>query len=75
MKESKQCPKCFSMLITGPHYTNEGYIFYDVNKKHIGASFGKTTPILAYVCMNCGFVEFYTTDEGTKKLKEHVRDI
>jgi len=73
MTDRKQCSKCLSMLISGPHFYSDGYVLYGLQRKNFNTSFGKAIPALAYVCMNCGFVELYTTDDGIKKLKEHAK--
>ncbi|MCF2142401.1 MAG: hypothetical protein K9W42_01695 [Candidatus Heimdallarchaeota archaeon] len=68
------CPKCKSAAIYGPAHvqTPNGLVHITVPKSGI---FITDAPVKAYICSNCGYIEFFTTEEGLKKVRDYLASL
>lgn len=67
MLNSKQCPKCGSSSLAGPHrILGDGYVRIDLP----GLS---TATLEAITCTNCGYTELYSDRIGLQNIRRDGR--
>ena len=76
MKQSQRCPKCHSMDIIGDvrpldrtdNRTHAAQLATYRNPDALLFTGRQKTPMRAWVCADCGFVEFYSEDPKALKV-------
>ena len=60
--KSGQCPKCGSFEVYSGAYVPNKYVYYNTIPVS-GGLFSQVVELDNYVCVNCGYVESYISDE------------
>ena len=68
MKNSGTCPKCNSKSIYGP--TRRTCIDQGIMVRTKSFFGSKRTRSMAYICLNCSFIEEYLSDEQLTKVRK-----